>query len=305
VHAATRVAATAARQHGLVTTAQLRAAGIAPDTITAWVRCGRLHRVHRCVYAVGHRALGDKGWLLAAVLAVGADAAVSHLSAGRLWGVVRDRINVPRSAVDVISPRRVRRRPDIRTHYAPVLDRADRMLFGRIPVTTPERTLLDLAGLLPEDRLRRAVRQAEVERLVNRRDLQFQLSRAPAGCRGAGRLAAVIAIGPAPTRSELEDRTLDLLQRNGFPRPQVNVRVRTLRRSFEVDFLFCDLRLVVEADGDRYHGTRLAREADAQRQADLEAAGYRVVRLNWRQVTREEDETVRRLRRVVADQAPS
>jgi very-short-patch-repair endonuclease len=305
VHAARRVAATAARQHGLVTTAQLLAAGIVPDTITAWVRRGQLHRVHRGVYSVGHRALGNEGWLLAAVLAIGSDAAISHLSAGRLWGVVRDRINVRRSAVDVASPRRVRRRPDIRTHHAPGLDCGDRMVFGRIPITTPARTLLDLAGLLPEDRLRRAVRQAEVERLVNRHDLRFQLSRAPAGRPASSRLAAVIAIGPAPTRSELEDRTLDLLLRHDFPRPLVNVHVQALHRSFEVDFLFPELRLVLETDGDRYHGTRLAREADAQRQADLEAAGYRVVRLNWRQVTREQDQTVRRLRRIVADQAPS
>jgi hypothetical protein len=305
VHAARRVAATAARQHGLITTAQLLAAGIVADTITTWVRRGRLHRVHRGVYAVGHRALGDEGWLLAAVLAVGPDAAVSHLSAGRLWGVVRDRINVRRSAVDVISPRHVGRRPDIRTHYAPLLERGDRMLFGRIPITSPARTLLDLAGVIPEDRLRRAVRQAEVERLVNQEDLRFQLSRAPPSRPASSRLAAVIAIGPTPTRSELEDRTLDLLLRHDFPRPLINVAPPGLDRRLEVDFLFPDLRLVVEADGDRYHGTRLAREADAQRQADLEAAGYRVVRLNWRQVTREEDQTVQRLRRIVADQAPS
>jgi hypothetical protein len=305
LHAGRRVAATAARQHGLVTTAQLLATGIASDTITAWLRRGRLHRVHRGVYSVGHRALGDEGWLLAAVLAVGPDAAVSHLSAGRLWGVVRDRIKVQRSAVYVISPRHVRRRPYIRTHHAPGLDRGDRMLFGRIPITSPARTLLDLAGLLPQDRLRRAVRQAEVERLVNRRDLEFQLSRAPAGRPAPCRLAAVIAVGPAPTRSELEDRTLDLLLRHDFPRPLINVAPPGLDRKLEVDFLFPDLRLVVEADGDRYHGTRLAREADAQRQADLEAAGYRVVRLNWRQVTREEGQTVRRLRRIVADEGPS
>jgi very-short-patch-repair endonuclease len=185
------------------------------------------------------------------------------------------------------------------------LQRGDVMSWQRIPVTTPARTLLDLAAVVSPDVLRRAVRQAEVDGLARQRELERQLARAPRRRRGSRRLAAILELGPARTRSELEDRMLALLVAHGFPRPLTNAHVRALTRTVEVDFLFPELRLVLETDGDRYHGTRLAREADAARQADLEAAGYRVVRLNWRQVTAEQEQTVRRLRRIVGDQAPS
>lgn len=297
-----RVAATARRQYGLITAEQLRRLGVSADTTTCWARAGHLHRVHRGVYAVGHRALSREAHVLAAVLAIGPDAAVSHWSAARLWGLLPDRGDLRRDPVDVIVRRRLVRRKGIRAHFTSALHRADTMWWDRIPVTTPYRTLLDLASVLPEDRLRRAVRQAEVDRLVRQSGLEDQLARAPPHSPATRRLARVIAPGPTPTRSELEDAMLELLARHGFPRPQVNVPLQLPGRRVEVDFLFPQMQLVLETDGYRFHGTRLAAEADAARQADLETAGYRVVRLNYRQVIDDEQRTVARLRRIVDQQ---
>ena len=302
MHAQQRVAELSRWQYGLVSSAQLAAAGVGPNAISAWASSGRLHRIHRGVYAVGHRALSREAHLLAAVLAVGRGAAVSHRSAGAVWDLLRDRGNRHRRVVDVITPRRVSRRPGITPHFAPRLHSRELMHWDRIPITTPARTLLDLAASLSEDRLRRVVRQAQADRLVVQYDLEEQLARVSAHTPGARRLAAVVAPGPTPTRSVMEDRMLDLLQRRGFPRPQPNVRIALPDRTVEVDFLYADRRLVLETDGDRFHGTRLAREADAARQAALETAGYRVVRLNWQQVDSEQDQTAARLRRIFGDE---
>ena len=163
------------------------------------------------------------------------------------------------------------------------LDPLDRTREAGIPVTTVPRTLLDLADVVGEDRLRRAVREAFVRRRVDERRLRAAVERGN-GRRGARRLAALLADGPTATRSELEDRFLELLRAHGLPRP------------VEADFLFADARLVVETDGARFHDNRIAREADAMRQAMLEAAGYRVLRVTWRQVTREPQQTARRVR---------
>ncbi|HUB77054.1 MAG TPA: DUF559 domain-containing protein [Solirubrobacteraceae bacterium] len=175
------------------------------------------------------------------------------------------------------------------------LDPLDRTREAGIPVTTVPRTLLDLADVVGEDRLRRAVREAFVRRRVDERRLRAAVERGN-GRRGARRLAALLADGPTATRSELEDRFLELLRAHGLPRPGVNVRLGGLPRPVEADFLFADARLVVETDGARFHDNRIAREADAMRQAMLEAAGYRVLRVTWRQVTREPQQTARRVR---------
>jgi very-short-patch-repair endonuclease len=135
------------------------------------------------------------------------------------------------------------------------------------------------------------VHEAEVQRRVNERQLRTQLDRAN-GRRGAARLEAIVEKGPAPTRSELEDRVLAIVRSHALPRPQVNARIG----AFEVDLAFPDHGLVVEADGERYHGTPTARRRDAARQATLEAAGFRVLRVTWEQVTLDEEQTVRRLR---------
>jgi len=191
----------------------------------------------------------------------------------------------------------IRSRSGIRVHRARKFDRRDRARIGGVPVTTVARTLLDLAEVVGPRILRRAVREAYVQRLVDERGLKAALNRAH-GRHGAPRLAALVAPGLVATRSELEDRMLHLIRTHGLPEPLVNARLAGLPRRVEVDFLFADAGLVVETDGARYHDNALAREIE--RQAMLEAAGYRVLRVNWRQVTRDTDETVRRIRRALA-----
>lgn len=286
-------------QHGLVTVANLRGLGMTTSDIAYRVGTGRLHRLHRGVYAVGHRVVSDEGRFLAAVLAVGPGAALSHLSAAALWGF-RPPGRADGTDVDVTVARRIRRRAGVRLHSVRALGAPDVTRRARIPVTTPARTLVDLADVLRSDRaLRRVVHEAEVQRRVDHHQLAAQIERTT-GRGAATRLGLVVSEGPAPTRSELEDRTLELLSRHGFPRPRMNALVPDVPRPVEVDFLFAGARLIVEADGRRYHETRLAREADSARQAMLEAAGYRVIRLSWAEVTRRELQTVRRLRSAFA-----
>lgn len=295
------VAELANGQHGVVGLGQLLALGLSRDAIAHRIRVGRLHPVHRGVYAVGRLDLSFEGRLFAALLAVGEGAVVSHLSAAWLWGFSPvDRRKA--SPVDVTVTRRVRRRSGIRLHVVRALMEHDRSRCGGLAVTTPARTLLDLADVLPGDRaLRRAVHEAQVQRRVNLDQLRGQL-RGAIGRRGAPRLAAIVTAGPAPTRSELEDVTLELLRGHGFPEPEVNVRLHNLPVPVEVDFLFSELALVVEVDGARYHETEVARQADARKHAMLEAAGLRVIRLTWSQVTKDTAQTVLRLRRACEGQ---
>jgi very-short-patch-repair endonuclease len=276
-------------------------AGVSSSSISRRLHTGRLHRIHRGVYAVGHCAPNPDARLHAAVLAVGDDAVLSHVSAAALWGLLRSELLDPSRPTDVTTTRNLGRRRGIRLHRTSALPRQDTTRQRGIPATTPTRTLVDMAGAVPANWLRRAVREAEVQRLV---DIE-QLGGAATRRRGAARLRELVSQGPAPTRSELEDRTLDLLRRHGFPRPRTNATVRTNGRVYEVDFLFEAHGLIVEADGERYHGTRLARKTDDARQAALEAAGYRVVRLTWRQVIHDDTQTAARLRRIIPAAAPA
>jgi very-short-patch-repair endonuclease len=285
-----RLAELARRQHGIVTAAQLRDLGLTMRAVQYRVSDGRLHPIHRGVYAVGHRNLSDNALFVAAVLAVGRDAALSHLSAAALWGF-RNWNRNQGGWVDVTVPRRVKPRRGIRLHTVRSLAADDATQCAGIPTTTPARTLLDLADVLNEKQLTRAVHEAEVQRRITPAALARRLDHAN-GRRGASRLAAVIALGPAPTRSDLEDLILEFLARHGFPRPRTNARVA----GEEVDFHFPSTRLVIEADSARYHGTEIRREADRRKQARLEAAGYHVIRLDWKQVTVKEAQTAQRLR---------
>jgi len=138
------------------------------------------------------------------------------------------------------------------------------------------------------------VHEAEVQRLVRHEALWRQVHRTR-GRRAATVLASVLAEGPAPTRSELEDRALALFREHGLPKPRINVHVAGI----EVDFLFSFARLIVEVDGARYHHTHFARRNDADKQARLEAAGYRVIRLTWDQVTQRPAQTAARVERAL------
>jgi hypothetical protein len=274
-----RIARLAYRQHGVVTTKQLGAAGLGRPAIAERARSGRLHRVHRGVYAVGHRGLSLHGRFIAAVLACGDGAVLSHVSAAVLWELLRP-IDGP-VHVSVPSTSGRCRRSGIHLHRCPALQppkepspspsysqqeggRGRRLLTTHrhnIPVTNVARTIDDLrsTALLPSRLLRRAIRQAEQK-----------------GYRLDG-------LASDRTRSDLETLFLDLCRRYGLPTPEVNVKLS----HWEVDFLWRREHLVVETDFWSYHRGSVAFEDDHARELDLRAAGYTVLRFGDQQLENE------------------
>jgi Transcriptional regulator, AbiEi antitoxin/Protein of unknown function (DUF559) len=251
------IARIAANQHGVVTTTQLLAAGTAPDTITQWVRKGRLHRIHRGVYAVGHKALSFEGRWKAATLALGEGAVLSHRSAAELWELLRRRPGLVHVTVPGTGGRK--RRHGIRIHRVPSLQNTATTSRNGIAVTTPARTIADLRRNGTAGEVRRALRQAEFLKLPLD-ELPFTDDR---------------------TASDPEHQFLGLCGRHRIPAPAVNVSVGP----YVVDFLWRDCGLVVEVDGYRAHGGRQAFEADRGRDAYLARVGVEVLRFSARQVT--------------------
>jgi very-short-patch-repair endonuclease len=251
------IARTAARQHGIVTAAQLREAGLSESGIQRRVDAARLHRLYRGVYALGHRRLSDEGRWMAAVLACGSAAVLSHRPAAEHWRLLSPR----RGTVHVTVPGRSgrRKRPGIQLHRSPSLLPLDVTRKDNIPVTTPARTIADLRRVATVDEVRRAIREAEF--------LGLEIDEE------AGR-------EDAPTRSLLERRFLRLCRRHGFPEPEVNAYVGP----HEVDFLWRDRRLIVETDGYEGHRGRQAFEDDRAKDAELRVLGFTVLRFTYRQV---------------------
>lgn len=269
----------AGRQHGVVARRQLAALGFTDTVITRAARLGRLHRIHHGVYAVGHTVLGARGRWMAATLACGRGAVLSHTSAAALWELRPSASAVIHVTVPTAGGRT---RRDVRIHRTPSLRPDEVTTHEGIPVTTPERTLLDIAATLTPRQLERALDQAEVLRLIDHPILGV-VARTHPNHRGAARLEATRTShepGTTLTRSELEETFLELCRSHRLPRPRVNARVARL----EVDFLFSAHSVVVETDGWRYHGTRHAFDRDRDRDATLTRAGYRVLRFTHRQV---------------------
>ena len=288
-----RIAWVADRQHGVVTYRQLAGLGVGRGGVHARVRAGRLHRLHPGVYSVGHRYLGSAGRRLAAVLACGPGALLSHRSAAVHLGLSdRD----PRS-VDVTAPGRKRAGPrGIALHLPRRLHPEDATIHDGIPVTSVARTLLDLAQMVGQRDVDRALDTAD---RLHRFDLGAaeRLLERSRGHRGQGRLAR--ALGghvPAPTRSEFEQRFLKLCRKARLPDPRVNTRVAGI----EVDAVWPRQRLVVELDGHAYHRTPRAFEADRRRDATLQLHGYRVVRVTYRRMQDEPAEIARIVRELLS-----
>jgi hypothetical protein len=281
--------------------AELLDCGLSPRQVEVRVRAGRLHPMHRGVYAVGHPNVPLEGRFLAAVRACGARAVLSHFSAAAVWGFVawdgrHPEITVPTAGT--------RRHPAVRVHRTAALAREHVVRHHGIPVTTPVRTILDLASILDGKPLRRAVREAQGLQRVSARELVAALE-SRRGRRGTARLARILATGPAPTRSALEDVVLDLILRGGLEHPAVNVPLEVGgRRRVIPDFRWPDQRLVIEADGAAWHDNAMRREDDAERQALLEAHGERVLRVTWRQAVANPGETLARIRAAGAPGAP-
>jgi hypothetical protein len=275
------VAEIALRQHGVVARRQLSGLGMSHRAIDRRVQGGRLHVIHHGIYAVGHRGLSAHGRMLAAVLAGGSGAVLSHQSAAALWGISPD--GAPTAEITV--PLKRRPRPGIFQHHSRLSADEVTSVEG-IPVTSVPRTLLDVASTLDTRRLRRAVDEAERLRLWDSLSLDQLIARHP-GRRGVARLAAVLAegaIGATVTRSELELRFLEFLGDARLPRPQANVPLTVAGATYEVDFAWPSRSLIVELDGHATHATRAGFERDRERDRRLHVAGWRVVRITWRQL---------------------
>jgi predicted transcriptional regulator of viral defense system len=285
----------ATRQHGVASGAQLRELGMGTEAIQSWTRRGRLHPVHRGVYAVGRPLLTVDGSWMAAVLACGPAAVVSHRTAAALLGIR----NSSSALVEVTAPRsRGRSRAGIRVHSGATLEPRDAATVRGIPCTSVARTLLDLAGVLDRRQVERALEQAEVMRVLDVRTVEEVLGRA-AGRRGGALLEAAIARfepGGSATRSELEERFLGLVRQAGLPEPRANHWIALPGGGVEADFAWPEHTLVVETDGHRVHGTRHAFERDRRRDRRLLLAGWRVARVTWLQVEREPEELAGTLR---------
>jgi Transcriptional regulator, AbiEi antitoxin/Protein of unknown function (DUF559) len=239
-----RIASIAARQHGVVSVAQLREAGLDGAAVRRRVVVGRLHGLHRGVYAVGHRSLSWRGRWLAAVLAVGDGAVLSHTSAAALWQFLRPisgPVHVSLGAAVHRAPR-----PGLQIHRSRTLTPRDITCRHGIAVTTPARTISDIRGEVEPYLFRRALRQAEI-----------------AGHR-VPHLSAT-----KRTRSDLELLFLGLCADHGLPRPLVNRRVHGRL----VDFYWPEQRLVVETDSWDYHRGSVAFEDDHDRDLELRAHG--------------------------------
>ena len=296
-----RVAWLAACNHSVLSVGELRACGLSDDAIGVRVDNGRLHPMHRGVYAVGHAAPPLEGCFLGAVKACGEDSLLAGLAAGSHWEMMPWDHRLPEV---LVIGRCAPRHPEIDAHETSYLPPEDIRMHRGIPVTSPVRTLLDLAAILDHTWLRRAVRQAQSLGLVDLAVLTRRL-RGPGPRRGRAKLRRIIATGPAPTRSALEDVVLDLLLEGGFAHPEVNEPLYLDGRKVVPDFRWPTQRLVLEADGAAWHDNKLAREDDAERQALLEAHGERVLRVSWAQAVGRGGETLSRVRAAGAPIAES
>ena len=232
------------------------------------IRNGRLRRLHHGVYAVGHEAIQLRGRLAAGLLVAGPGAALSQRTAAGLLRL----LPLPPHLVEITTTKtRPRDRQGLVFHRATTLQAHWR---HDLPVTTPMRTLLDLAATRPRLEVERACSEALVLKLVTETQLEQQEGR------GAALLRQLASDGVAPTRSELERRFLRAVSRAGLPRPRIN----ELLGRHRVDFHWPGERLVVEVDGWRFHGHRLAFERDRTRDVELQLLGYTVVRFTWRRL---------------------
>jgi very-short-patch-repair endonuclease len=268
-HPDRRVAERAAGEWGVLSVAELRECGIGDEAIARRARSGRLMRVHRGVYAVGHAGLTMRGRFLAAVKACGEGAVLSHRSAAALW----DLIPYAAEREPDVTARHAKRVAGVSTHRSN--KPPPQIRYDRIPVTTPARALADLSSVLPFKPLRRAVREALARGRITPHEA-----------------TTVLNATPAPTRSDLEDVVLDLIEQAGLEMPEVN---RPLANGLIPDFRWPAHHVIVEADGRAWHDDPLAREDDAARQAALEAQGERVIRVTYAQAVNQPGETVQRL----------
>lgn len=270
---------------------QLRRLGYSREAISAEVTAGRLHRIHRGVYAVGHTALSRHGQCLAAVFGGGPHAVLSHRSAAWLWGLT-GRWTLP---VETTGPSRRAHRSAIRIHSAVSLAAEDRRLTEGIPTSSVARTLLDFAASDPFY-LSTALDRGSRLGILDLIEIDSLIARSK-GFRGVARLREALEIHrtPAFTRSGLERHFLALVQGAGLPPPAMNLFVE----GYELDAYWPDARFAIELDTYDYHGSPTAFEEDRIRQEDLKLAGIEMTRITGSRLQREPTAVMKRLKRLL------
>jgi Transcriptional regulator, AbiEi antitoxin len=277
----------AARQHGVVSAGQLRELGYSRDQISDAAATGRLQRLQRGVFAVGHRGLAWEGHCLATVLA-SAPALASHASAGRVWGLLR----YEPATIDITASSGRRHKPHTRIHRAE-LTASDEAACAGIPVTSVARTVLDLAATIRPDRLEKVLERAEELRIFDLAAVDELLPRATRH-RGSPALREALAAhrdAPAFVRSGLERRFLALVDAAGLPPPSMNFNVG----GFELDAFWLPERFAVELDVYETHGGRAAFERDRLRHEELKLIGVEMVRITGLRLDREPDRVMGRI----------
>jgi very-short-patch-repair endonuclease len=261
----------------VVSRAQLIELGFSRQAILRRLESNRLRRLHAGVYAVGHWALTPASRDLAAVFACGLDALLSHRAAGRRLGLLRSA-----GQIEVTAPRGCKPKPGITVHRTRLIHPDDRASVDGIPVTSPARTLLDLADVLSDRHLAAAVNEAEVQRVFDLAALDATLERLP-GRTGRHRLERVLAAYTEPPGYSITDAEallLRLCSEHGLPKPQ-----RIALAGYELDFYWPDARLAIEVDGGAFHRTRRAFHEDRRRDRRLAALGIQVARVPWLDLT--------------------
>jgi very-short-patch-repair endonuclease len=278
----------------VVSRKQLVELGFGRQAIARRIEAHRLHRLHTGVYAVGHDGLTLHSRYLAAVLACGPQALLSHHQAGRVHGLLRRTSR----EIHVTAPRGCKPKPGIVVHRSRLIHPDDRTTVDGIPTTSVARTLVDLADVTSDSLLAAAVNEAEVQRRFDLNQLEATLDRLP-GRTGRHRLARILAAytdPPGYNTTEAERRLLSLCRRHGMPRPQ-----RVALAGYELDFYWPDARLAVEVDGGAFHRTRRAFHEDRRRDRRLAAHGIQVARVSWRDLVESETELAAELDAIRAE----
>lgn len=285
----------ASTQHGVVATWQLERLGYGRRAVAKAADVGRLHRVHRGVYAVGHRRLTWHGRCMSAVLASYPSVA-SHLSATWLWGLLRSRPDT----MHVTSRRTRRAKRSFVTHTADLAG-VDLARVENIPVTSLSRTILDVAVTSRARTVRRHIQLAEDLKVFDLREMEDLLGRTK-GHRGQAKVRAALELydeKPVFTRSGLERQFLELVREAGLPAPAMNLFVA----GYEIDAYWADHRFGVELDVYETHGSRLSFEEDRERDDALLLAGIETTRVTGPRLDREPATVIDGLRRHLARRA--
>jgi hypothetical protein len=289
-----RIGVIADRQHGVVGRGELIRLGLEEGAIARRISAGRLHEVRRGVYAPGRRGLTREGRWMAAVLASGPDAVLSHWSAAALWGIRP----TSRSIIDVTCPRKSRTWVGIKRHHK-LLPADEVTKEEAIPVTTVPRTIFDLAATEPLDEIKRLLREMEFRELWDRLSLWDLVERYP-GRRGVRKVRLVLeGLKDEPVgeqKSPLEERFAPFCGEHGIPLPCFNVPIEAGGKSYLVDCHWPGTLQIVELDGWQAHKSRAAFREDKARDRRLAAAGYMVTHLTWNQLDDEPEEIASDLR---------